>query len=697
MLKSKRIKENILAILSFLFIWIFFFVELLQGGIATHDELLSIAYCIEGRMKFNLTVARWGMEVVHYPLNLIQNSMPSYMLYRLWTIIGLMIACLSVMIVIYRHIDRKLCWIFPIVFVLLAQIELEHDGLLAFCWGYQLDIALIFISIDFFITYKKKEKKKYKILSAAAYLVAIMAYEAFAAFGALLLLLDIIYMNDKRSIKIRELVHDLWLHFFCAFFYTVSFVILSRFYYAGDAVIGNKTSVMGFWQTLISYSIGLFPLRYFPDKYDEYGQLLKLVFDISWKNISLWAIIIFFAKMVINYLRKSKEISLKRYIAYSTLCLSGIILPNVVISLTSKFQQYTLLGIKTFGTSYYSYFFLVLWIVVTVAFAYNKTRSKNGFIVAVFVVLVCIARFTLISNDYYLAELKKNQHRYEAFWDIINSEYFNGLPENTQIYTDAYGGIHFDINTLSELATSVSKRQISVLNDKTQIDWNMPVYYLDYSPEIKGTYLFKMTDESAASEVYVHARNSLENYYCLFNILADEALPVYVDGRTVGAYRGNAVMPTLYTEMDNALLQCDRVNAEKFTVRLGYSEWDSSVIFFDGAYDLEEWGRWSPQNWFFVIDNVNNEEYCEVNALLGVGIHENTKLNIEYNGGKLQYEIPADGMELRISVPLTSGVNRIKFNSEAEDLNVPEDNRNLNIQIIRFDVNYSEKVYKYSL
>lgn len=124
MMVKRIIDENKVAFLNFLFVFIFFYVELLQGGIATHDELKSIAITIEGSNKLALS-ARWGMDLFHYPVTLLQTSMPSYMLYRLWTIIGLMLACASAMIVIFHHIDKKICWIFPSIFVLLAQIELE--------------------------------------------------------------------------------------------------------------------------------------------------------------------------------------------------------------------------------------------------------------------------------------------------------------------------------------------------------------------------------------------------------------------------------------------------------------------------------------------------------------------------------------------------------------------------------------------
>lgn len=681
---------NKIGVLNFILIWFFFYIELLQGGIVTHDELMNIVNTITGDNTFSLS-ARWGLKLFHYPLDLLQNSMPNYTLYRLWTVVGLMIACLSIMRVIYHHVDQKLCWAFPGVFVLLAQITFEHNGLLSFGWGYQLDIALVFASIDCFILYKKTQNKKYKALSVVTYFVATMSYEAFAIFGAFLLLIDIIYMYSKKILKFRELVNDLIVHFFAVFVYTVSFVVLSMFYDAGDASIGNDTSIIGCLRTLESYSIGLFPLRFTPYTFKE---LLNLAFDNSWKNLILWIIIIIFVTCIIGYLQKINPISFKTYIVYSALSLLGMILPNFVVSMTSKFQQWTLsANVRIFGTSYYSYFFLIFWILVTVAFLYNRIKFKKSFVWVIFWLFVFISRFTLISNDYYLDKMNQNQNRYEAFMDIIESEYFSELPENVQIYTDDYVGVHYNMEHLSNLATSVSGNRVRLLNDKTQLDWSGPVYYLDYDLQVKSIYLFEMMSDKIANNAYILSKNALENYYCMFRSYSYNAVPTYVDGKLVGAYSMNAVIPTLYTESNGVLIQHEGIDTESFEIQLGYNNVDSSIISYDGIYGLENWGRWSQQSYSVVIDNVNNKESCELTILLAPGVQTNTKLNIEYNEQNEQHEIQVNGTELHLFIPLDTGINKIKFSSEAENLDVPGDDRNLNMQIFKLDVNYDGNVY----
>lgn len=693
MLKKHNTRENRIGFLSFLLIWIIFYIELLQGGIATHDELQVIAQYIEGTTHLSLG-ARWGMGLFHFPITLLQSSMPNYTLYRLWTIIGLMVACFSAMIIIYRHVDRKLCWVFPIVFVLLAQVEFEHDGLLAFGWGYQFDITFVFISMELFITYKETGKKKYNVLSAVSYLIAVMAYEAFAAFGIMFFLLDLIYMNSQKKITVRELVKDLWLHFLFVLLYTSSFVVLSKFCETGDATIGSETSLTGFLKTLCSYSIGLFPLRF---RVYKFKQLFLDSLEISWKNIAIWIIIVYFTKIIVGYLKNSsKEITLKKYIVYSVICLTGIILPNVVISMTSKFQLWTLSGTKTFGTSYYSYFFLIFWFIATMWYAYQKIKFKKTYVAVMFCGIVFTTRFTLISNDYYLEELNKNQHRYEAFVELINSDYLMGLPENAQIYTRDYAGIHLNINSLSSLAASVSGRQISVLNDMTQIDWNMPVYCLKYDSTINGTYLFRAVDEATADEVYVQAKDNLENYYITLHTHSDGALPVYVDEDLIGAYGINVITPNLFTESNHVIIQNGQMDIESFAVNLGLGKLNTSIFSFEGIYGLEDWGRWSQREFSVVIDNINNENYCELAIVLGPGVGESTIYNMSCNDMREQYVVPSDGVELQLSVPLTTGINRISFKSESEDLDVPTDTRNLNTRIHKLDISYGGNIYECS-
>lgn len=687
-------KDDKAGVLNFILIWTFFYIELLQGGIATHDELYAISSTIEGNNKLVVT-GRWGGNIFHYPLTLLHCSMPDYILYRLLTIIGLMIACASIMVIIYRHIDQKLCWIFPSVFVLLAQIELEHDGLFAFGWSYQFDIALVFISVELFILFKSTQKRLYQVLSVVTYFLAIMSYEAFAAFGALLFVIDILYMYDKKNLKLRVLVCDLLPHFLAALSYTLSFVILSHFLPAGeDAAIGNEASVAGFIQTLKSFSIGLFPLRFRPY---PYKQLIKYAFEISWKNLALWIIIIFFAKIMIDYIKQSKQISVKAYISYSVVSLLGMMLPNIVIAMTSKFQQWTINnGVRTFGTSYYSYFFLIFWFVVTVAFAYQRIKWEKSFTLIIFFVFIFTVRFTLSSNEYYLQILNNNQNRYEAFMDIIQSEYFRELPIDVQIYTDDYVGIHNDMNRLSNFASSVCEKRVKVLNDKTALDWNMPVYYLDYDQEIKGVYLFKMLADTVANEVYIQSKDSLGNYYGMFRSCMLNAMPLCVDGKLLGAYNMNVIMPALYTESKDVLIQYDGIDTEFFKIYFGHNQVDSSIISFDGIYGLEEWGRWSQKEFTIMIDNVNNVENCELTLILAPGIQKNTKLDMTYYGQNAQYDISSNGTELHLTIPLTTGINQIGFSSEAENIDVPADPRDMNMSIVKLDIDYDGNVYQYS-
>lgn len=692
MLKEFNTKENRMGFFAFGLIWIFFYIELLQGGIATHDELQSIEQYIEGTAHLSLG-ARWGMGLFHFPLTLLQCSMPNYALYRLWTIVGLMVACFSVMVIIYRHVDQSLCWVFSVVFVLLAQVQFEHDGLLAFGWGYQFDITFVFISMECFITYKETGKKKYNVLSAVSYLIAVMAYEAFAAFGIIVFLLDIIYMNSKKRINVRELICDLWLHFLFVLLYTSSFVVLSQFCETGDATIGSGTSINGFFKTLSSYSIGLFPLRF---RVYEFDKLFSNSLEISWKNIAIWIIIIFFVKRIIDYLKNSKEITLKKYIVYSVTSLIGVILPNVVIAITSKFQQWTLSGTKTFGTSYYSYFFLIFWFIVTFGYIYHKIKFKKVYVMLVFWGLAFVARFTLINNDFYLEVLNKNQNRYEAFMDLVNSDYLKKLPENTQIYTKDYVGIHLNIDSLSRLATSVSRRQIKVFNDMDQIDSNMPVYCLEYDSVINGTYLFRVVDEGVADEVYIQAENNLENYFVSFHAQSDGALPVYVGEELIGAYGVNVMTPNLFTGSNHVIIQNERIDIESFTINLGLNKLNTSIFSLEGIYGLEDWGRWSQGEFCMVIDNINSEEYCDFMILLAPGVNESANFKVECNGMYEEYIVPPEGIELQLSFPLINGINRIKFTSEAKDLDVPADSRNLNTRIYKLDVNYGGNVYKCS-
>lgn len=457
---------------------ILFYFHTCKSGIVTHDELAGITSARLGRYFENFSFGRWG-GIINIIPNYLQAVSGNIWIYRIFTVSGLLFSVFFFTAFLRKIFGIEISRIFFLVFFLFATFEPEHDGLFAFSWTYQIFPGIVFLSLLIFCIYLEKENKLYRNISAAVYLIACMSYEASIPYGFIFFIVSVFFRSEKGRLKIRQLFDDLIVHFGLAVLYAASWIAAGLLSGGerGDATLSAELSLKAFYIVVLKIAIGLFPLNY--KYFSPVGYILES-FKLSPHNIIRFIFIILTGIIVMGLFKKAKPVSLTVYIKCSIFCLSGMLLSGVLCGISGRMiellYQY---GVKSYGTSYYSYFFLILWIILTGKYIYGCVKWKNAVLVFGGICLVFISEFIALGNEVQIGQFHENEIRYELFDDLIGSDEFGKTPAGTEIFTEDYMGIHGKMESLSEYANGIAGTDISFVNGNPGTD----NYYLEYDAE----------------------------------------------------------------------------------------------------------------------------------------------------------------------------------------------------------------------
>lgn len=533
------LKNNKLESISVVALVFYFYCVIVNVGISSHDELLNLYQARIGTFFGDVSIGRFGMALMNTIPSYIQSLSNSIYVYRLFTLFGLLVSCITFIWMINKLTENKTGILFFLLFFLFAQVELEHDGLFTFSFCYQINIALLFSSLAIYIDYLNVRKKHLLIASAILYLLGSMAYEAFVLYGILFLIVDIKVLKEKNEINIKQIYSDLVLHASLVILYVCLYFSLSYFTSVdrGDAYFSTTTiTLKGYLFTLLKLCVGLFPLRYRPYTIIDY---LKLMFHLDINNMFRWFFVVMLVFCFRESLKKTSPISNRNYGYYSCICIAGIVLPNLLVACIKKFYIWLYQErVGGYATSYYSYFFIIIWIVITCIYIYHKAKDNHILDKLLCFCIAIVTSLTMHTNDFYLEMYKTLNNKYELYYELVETDYFSTIEANAEIYAPQYFGIHYDINTLAVYANSVTGFSLIFANKENQLDYMRPVYLMELDENSKSIYLMKLNnDKTTTDEIYVYSLESLENYGFLAtsqnNGISND---IYVNGKYLNTF-----------------------------------------------------------------------------------------------------------------------------------------------------------------
>ncbi len=682
------INENKTELLIFILLSIFFYLQLVSAGIATHDELQNIYNVRTGKFFASLTVGRWGMTLMNLLPSYLQAVCTSQWTYRIFTMAGLLASCVSFCVFLKKYAGEKISGLMFMFFFLFAQWNFDHDGLFAFSFSYQLNTCYVFIALCFYYEFLKNRQKKYLISSAVLYLLSSMAYEAFVLYGILFFLMDFMYWIDRKCVTIRVLFKDLILHASLVTIYVLSYFLISAGSGAdnGDAVFGTGMKLNEILGTMWKLAIGLFPLNY--GKY-SFAEFLRKSMELSSYNIVRWVFILIIAGFIYRLVTSARQLPLKKYVRISIFCFTGMILPGVLVACTNKFIDWIYYGTaKSFGVSYYSYFFITGWLAATFIFVYQKLPVKKIVLFAELVIIAFVAEFTSISNDFYIDSFAKQQVKYDLFCGIAETDYVKKLKPNAQLYAPDYTGIHYNMETISSYINNVAGTSVTATNNETSINYDNVVYRLTYDADHEALYLATMDQDGYTDEVFVYALHCLSGW----GVLAErehssEAGQMYVNGEPYNIYAKDIRTGDISAPDNYMTVQCEDMLTETFEIYQSSVSYDNGIISTTGIYEQENWGRWAKQEFSVVIDHQEDASFVVLDLTVATPTKDGAAITVCCN--EKTEEITTSGQtQIRLEVPIETGKNEITFFSSAPDMEVDADARKMNVQIYDMNIQY---------
>jgi len=390
--------------------------------------------------------------------------------------------------------------------------------------------------LNLYLCYLKTKKKSYLIWSAITYLIVSMAYEAFILFGVVYFILDLYHYIKCKNVKIINLLKDLGLHAGLVILYVLSYYMIRTVTGAvnADSEVGAQLTLYGVCKTIWTFAIALFPLNL---KAYDFNTLVNSMFSVDTLNIMRLFIIVLLSGVFVNMLKNIQyKISLKVYFLLSCLLLVCTLLPTVLTGITGKFVSWVESGVRSFGVSYYSYYFIVAWIVLSMVFIYQKCKYKKIISIIIFIFVVIITELTQISNMTYAEELNRFQTKVDLIDDVIKTDYFKDVEDDAVIFMDQYVGIHERIASIAEYINSETGKNITVANKVEQVDFSKPVYLFTINQDSKVGILAKVKGSTLeyVSEMIIYSENTVEDFRLIGDI--DKEQNVYLNGTFIGTY-----------------------------------------------------------------------------------------------------------------------------------------------------------------
>lgn len=685
------LKINYKELIAVILLSLFFYLNICKIGISVHDSLRNICFARSGYYMDIITWERWGVILLNQFPAYIQACCKTIWGYHLFTLVSVLLACLCCAWYFSRKTDRNLFWFFLIIFFLFAQFENDHDGLYSFHFMYQLSPFFIFLSLGLYDKYLETKRKIFLIASSILYLTASMIYEMYILFGIIFFIIDLAYYIKNKRVKIISLFKDLSLHALLVILYVISYLIVSSItgINNGDASIGKGITIKEILYTCWKLMIGMFPLNYFKlsNLYEYYSNYTLQINDIlRWIFFSLLII------LCLNNIKKFKCISLKKYIFISIICVFGAFFSGILCALTNKYIDWICYqNVRSFGTAYYAYFFIITWICISLALLYQKVKHKKAALIVIGFVMIIISELTFISNSSYIKQAEKNEKKYELFCEMIESDYFSTIDTDAQIYMPEYIGIHYQMQWLSRYANIIADLNITMINNEEDIDFTKDVYIWVYDDINEAIYLSKINEYYYCNEIYIVSAHSLDGYGAsATKIWNDDYL--YINGYLTSLCITIMNIDNFNIDDNAAIVTCNGMEFDTFCIRpVTYAEVDDGIVSTYGIYSEENWGAWAKPNVTLIFDNIPKYDKLDFSLSVATPGEENSSITISCNGKKEIFDVSGT-TNILYTFPLKEGLNEIYIFSNAQNLIVESDTRDLNMQITNLSLSNNDNL-----
>jgi hypothetical protein len=683
-----EIKNSKFIYFGTIFVALVFFIIIREVALTTHDDIAvyllfrkygfisvikkSMGYSMRGGRLFQFT----GGFTSYLP-HIINNIL----IYKIVFYTYISFSVISLWYLLYAHLDKKIALLAVLLFFTFAQIDQQHNAFVSFA-GYQLPIGFIFLSIERLCYYYKNGKKSSLLSSGILFIIPTILYETFIMFSLMLFIISIMhtYKKERKNMCIIDTLYDLRLHIILGAVYLILYFLgrlnsITTYSGATFKIINIKYSLMA----LIDYSTGLFPLNSFWRVVRHYDFWAYMDFLSIQKAIASSLVFIIIIKQI-------NKIKIKKIAAVGGLAVLGVILPVTLICFTPYYVNSNInQGYYSTGNSYYSYFFIVVFLSIVCVLLYQTIKFKKILLFFLCVSVFSVSLFTDINNKFFANFFVSTLNRYRVFDKMVSSEYFLNIENGADIYAPDFIGIHNYMPSLNEAVPE--GKHYNFTNNLNILNYDKPTYILKYDVNSKSMLTGLIDSDVRTDEIMIVSITPLESKSVV--IIKDKSGILNIENCDDKIYNTTAIIPLGNIKADNLLLRGENIQILNCGLVLGNIEGgvDTDLIWTNGFSYLENNGffnwRWCDKKGALEVNNLSGDLKIKLSGTFLTTHEEVSTISIKTDDFSENFTVNINGTYFEIDLHIKHGINTIEFLTEdTKQVYAPGDDRSMYFRIM---------------
>lgn len=429
----------------------------------------------------------------------------SVAVYKIFSCLSITFDAVALYILLKNHAGKEFAYISVLIFFSFATLSPDHNLLTAYILCHQIPIGFLLFSFNFDLNYLKNGSKKHLILSVIFYLIASMIYEAFIPFILFYAGFSFIrYYNTRKSkLDMRRFLINFLSHFIPVIIYVMVYFAWRMKYpseYNGNELYFSEPFLS--LKAICDYSTSFSPIFQF----FELSARHSISFGDFISSITFGSLL---KAMLVSFLiykcfqKISVEIPEYLLLIFSGV---GIFIPNLITGFTEKYARWDTNGHNGYISSFYSYFFLIIFVVTAFHMIYSLIKNKKGeriFLYTIFagVFFCCITAdiTTDVWGDHYRTQYLK----YRSFDKAVSGDFITGLDDGTDVYIPDNVGIHASMRYTEDYVSIYTDKELYFHTDIKELDFSRKTVCMRCKSEYNAMVMGYIDDDFYAEKLYI--------------------------------------------------------------------------------------------------------------------------------------------------------------------------------------------------
>lgn len=522
-------KKNILLWISLGILGIITFYPLLQVGIVTGDDLGYMLWPLdhfksdvktyaEGTGRFYFLITLWVYKIPY----LIESPIYFYSMFIL-PLIGSFLLFIGLIYRIFK--SEKIALLSALMACSIFQITGGHSATAAYPFYFSFSFSLLLISIHFLISYLRKQKYGYLILSSIIFAITTIFYESYLVFYVFIFFI-IISQYPFRNLFTKQILKRISKELVPFVIFGITYLLVYYLYYRScpTQYTGNTFSSnfdfslfikamgnMAFYALPLS---SLYDYQFFLTEYSlsskQTVHLIELIFTQAGIAAYIKGIITIIIAIVIYRFQKD-TLNNRKMVFIAFIGIVFIFFPHLPLALSEKYSSAIQ---NAYVTTYFAFFALVLVLITISIYVFNKTFKKKWVNIITFTIFSFILFFVTLTtqfiNERVVQDLSVAQKRLDIMEKMLIKEH---ISQGSSVYVEQ---LHLSTSFFSKSITrqgspfSLFAKVKNGLEIEQYLEY--PEFYKKYKDQDQKVYLiyFSQSNKTGDCQMLIVPRRGVQ-------------------------------------------------------------------------------------------------------------------------------------------------------------------------------------------